>query len=133
MQAPSNPRLIRYLAATIAGAAAAVYVLIAANVITVTEGQAAEAPVPPVVAALLLGAVAVLLVRTERRGVLIGGVGVQLFLIVFYFLVATERVPAFEAWGIVLKVAQGAVLALLAWLLLSRTNTGQPRTPVAPS
>lgn len=131
MQAQSNPKLIRYLAAMIAGAAAAVYVLIAANVITVTEGQAEEAPVPPIVAALLLVAVAVLLVRTDRRGVLIGSLAVQVFLIAFYFLVATERVPAFEAWGIGLKVAQGAVLALLAWLLLSRTTTGQPRAPLA--
>jgi hypothetical protein len=132
MPPPSNPRLIRYLAATLAAAAAAVYVLVAANVITVMEGQADEAPVPPILAAVLLVAVAVLLVRSDRRGVLIGGLGVQVFLIAFYFVVATERDPAFEAWGIGLKVTQGAVLALLAWLLLSRATAGQLRAPLAP-
>jgi hypothetical protein len=128
MRAPSHHTLIRYLAAAIAGAAAIVYVLIAINIITVMEDQADEAPVPPLVAAGLLAAVSVLLCLTGRRGVLIGGAAVQVFLIVLYFLIAGEREPAFEAWGIGLKVAQTAVLALLAWLLLTRATDGRQRT-----
>ena len=120
MPAPSHPVFVRYIAAAISGAAAMVYVLIAANVVTVTEEQAAEAPVPPLVAAVLLAVVAGLLVRSDRRGVLIGAISVQAFLIVFYFVVAIERVPAFEAWGIGLKLAQGVVIVLLTWLLMTR-------------
>jgi hypothetical protein len=61
-----------------------------------------------------------LLVRSDRRDVLIGAISVQAFLMVFYFVVAIERVPAFEAWGIGLKLAQGVGLLLLTWLFLTR-------------
>jgi hypothetical protein len=135
MPAPSHPALVRYVAAAISCAAAMVYVLIAADVVTVMQEQADEAPVPPVVAAVLLAAVAGLLVRSDRRGVLIGAISVQAFLIVFYFVVAIERVPAFEAWGIGLKLAQGIVLVLLTWLLMtSATSDGERSedTPVEP-
>jgi hypothetical protein len=132
MSAPSHPALVRYIAAAISSAAALAYVLIAANVVTVMEEQAAEAPVPPVVAAVLLAVVAGLLVRSDRRGVLIGAISVQAFLIVFYFVVAVERVPAFEAWGVGLKLAQGVVLVLLTWLLLTRAASDGKQSGDAP-
>jgi hypothetical protein len=109
------------------------YVLIAANVVTVMEEQAAEAPVPPVVAAVLLAVVAGLLLRSDRRGVLIGAISVQAFLIVFYFVVAVERVPAFEAWGVGLKLAQGVVLVLLTWLLLTQAASDGKQSWDAPA
>lgn len=132
MPAPSHRALMRYIAAAISCAAASVYVFIATNVVTVMEDQTAEAPVPPIVAAILLAVVAGLLMRSDRRGVLIGAISVQAFLIVFYFLVAIEREPAFEAWGIGLKLAQGVVLVLLTWLLMTRAASDGKRTEDTP-
>jgi hypothetical protein len=128
MPAASHPALVRYIAAAISCAAAMVYLLIAANIVTVTEDQAAEAPVPPLVAAALLAVVAAFLVRSDRREVLIGAISVQAFLIVVYFVVAIERVPAFEAWGIGLKLAQSVVLVLSTWLLVTRAASDAERT-----
>lgn len=132
MPAPSHRTLVRFVAAAISGAAAIVYVLIATNVVTVMEDQTAEAPVPPIVAASLLAVVAGLLVRSDRPGVLIGAMSIQAFLIIFYFLVAIEREPAFEAWGIGLKIAQTAVLLLLTWLLVTRPSSDGQRTRDTP-
>ncbi len=122
MHLTEHAPFVRHAIAAGAALMAAVYVLIATNVITVMEDQATASPVPPIVAAALLGTFATALLVSHRRAVLAGGAGLQVVMILLYLLVGTERVPAFEPWGVGLKVAQLVVLALLLALLLPRRH-----------
>jgi hypothetical protein len=69
-------------------------------------------------ASFLLGA-GLLLLRDNRWLHLLGAV-LQVIVLVGYFAAAGERDPHYEAWGIICKVAQGALLVALAYLALRR-------------
>ncbi|HKI56347.1 MAG TPA: hypothetical protein VKB31_04285 [Trueperaceae bacterium] len=119
----SGTRLrIRLAAGALALANAVVYALIGAGVAVVVE-DAASADVSLAVfgamagAAFLLGAV--LLWSLDNRLVWLAGAAFQVFAIVAYFDVAPQRTPAYEPWGISLKVAQAALLVLLAYLAVT--------------
>jgi hypothetical protein len=127
MDRSRGPRIIRFAAIAGSALAAAVYVFIATDVITVIEDQQSASPAPLVVAAALFALLAVLLVRTTRRSVLIGGIALQVIVLAGYLMIASERTPAFEAWGIAQKVLQGALLVMLVALLLPNWSVGGRR------
>lgn len=121
--APAHPQRLRQIAAAGALILAAVYGLIATDVITVLEDQATASPAPPLVAAVAFTILAFLLLISPRRGVLLFGVVLQAMSIAVYLMVSARRVPAFEAWGIGLKVAQLLLLALFVWLLRAKVKS----------
>lgn len=113
---------LRRVAAALAFANAVVYALIGAGVARVVEdGGSAGVSLAvfgaTAAAAFLLGAV--LLVVIDNRLVWLVGAVFQVFTIVAYLNVAPQRAPAYEPWGISLKIAQAALLALLAYLALT--------------
>jgi len=99
-----------------------VYALIGMGVARVVE-DAAGAGVSLAVfgamagTAFLLGAA--LLVALDNRPAWLVGAAFQLFASVAYVDVAPQRTPAYEPWGIGLKVAQAALLVLLVYLALT--------------
>lgn len=101
---------------------AVLYGLIATSVVTVIEGTADEvatsqlAFATPAVVAYLLGAV--LLARHDRRLVHVLGAMLQVLVIAAYLDVASDRVPAFEVWGVTIRVVQVLLLAVLVALAL---------------
>jgi hypothetical protein len=78
--------------------------------------------------AFLVGAVVLLVV--QRRAVWIVGTLGLAFVIFTYFDLASERSPQFETWGILIRIVQGIMLLVLAYLAirpLSRPSHPPPR------
>ncbi|HEX7172227.1 MAG TPA: hypothetical protein VF365_06425 [Candidatus Limnocylindria bacterium] len=119
-----NRRTIRLAAAAFAGGMAAIYFLIGLGVLTVVEAQDTDASLFGFGAmaggAFLLGAV--LLLATDRRWLWILGALLQLFVAVGYFTVAADRTPAFEVWGLTLRIIQVPLFAALVYLALRPTG-----------
>lgn len=118
---------LRWVAAVLSLANAAVYGLIGAGALRVVEDAPGEGPSLVVFGALAGGAFllgAVLLMRFDRRVLWWIGAAFQAFAIVTYFNVAPQRVPPYEVWGLSLKATQLLLLALL--LVLSLTRAGSP-------
>lgn len=105
------------VAATGAAVVAVAYLLIGVSAIHVVEDQQGTVP-PMLVSALLFAGLTVALARAPRRGVIVAGIALQILVIVGYLAVAAERTPAFEAWGIAIKVVQVALVGMLAYLAL---------------
>ena len=112
---------VRFLAAAGAALVALLYLLIARNVITVIENQAAADAAPLYIAAALFALLSVLLLARPSRSVFVAGAGLQLLVIVGYLLIAAERTPAFEAWGLGIKALQVGMLFGLVALALHRS------------
>lgn len=135
--APTSERRqrIRYSAAAISLTAAIIYVLIGFEILSIVD--LAPAGAPDLLgfglasgAAFLLGAA--LLLATDRRGLWILGAAFQVMVIAMYFVVAEQRIPPFETWGILLKVLQVAILGFLVFLIVNRigpTNEALPAEP----
>jgi hypothetical protein len=119
-----NRRTVRRAAAALAGAMAAIYFLIGLGVLTVVEGQSTDTSLLGFGAmagsAFLLGAV--LLLATDRRWLWILGALLQLFVVGGYVMVAADRTPAFEVWGITLRIIQVPLFAALVYLALRPTT-----------
>lgn len=104
------------------------YGLIAANVVTVIDGPADQVArdqlsfALPAAAAYLLGAG--LLWRFDRRLFWVAGAILQLLVISMYLAVAPQRDPAFEVWGLSIRVLQFGLLAALTYLA---TRPAEPR------
>lgn len=117
---PSSRRPLRLAGAVLAGFIALVYLLIATGVVTVLEGPAAEVRASQLIFGLTAAAFytlgAVLLVRIDRRLLWTLGAALQVFVVVMYVSVGTEREPAFEFWGILLRLVQIALLVVLVLL-----------------
>jgi hypothetical protein len=130
-------RLVRWPAATLSATIAVLYGLIAANVVTVLDGPAEQvardqmAFGTPALVAYLLGAV--LLARYDRQMLWIAGAVLQVLVIAMYIDVASDRDPAFEVWGVVIRVLQVALLILLTYLAVRRPPGRTPRRRAAPT
>jgi hypothetical protein len=112
-------RRIRHFAAAMAAVVSALYFLIGFQIVTVIEppdDQGAFAL--PAGIAFALGALVILAVDT--RWVWIAGAIVQALIILMYFAVSSQREPAFEEWGITIRVAQALLLAALGYLAIRR-------------
>lgn len=116
-------RMIRYAAAGLAAVTAVLYLLIGLHLITVLDGNADQTWGLAPAAAYALGAA--LLVGYDRRLVWILGALLQVFVIYTYFNLAAQRSPAYEVWGIAIRVVQFSLLAVLAYLA---TRPGSERT-----
>lgn len=122
-------RAIRYFAALVAALIAVIYFLIGFNVVSVIDRPSDQVFGLPAGIAYALGAL--LLVVFERRIVWILGAGLQIFVIYMYFNLATQRIPTFEFWGILLRIAQAGVLIALGYLAIrSPQPVGQESRPV---
>lgn len=122
-EAAPRRRIIRYSAAVMAAAAAVIYFMIGFNVVSVIETPSDQVFGIPAGVAYALGAV--LLVVMNRRIVWILGALLQVFVISTYFQYASQRTPAYEIWGIVLRVVQALILIALAYLAI-RQPAAQP-------
>jgi hypothetical protein len=115
-------RTIRHAAAAVAAAMAVVYFLIGLGVLNVggSEGDRAFLWVFGGLAggAFLLGAL--LLVAFDRRWLWIVGAIFQVFVYWAYVGVSKTRTPAFETWGITLRIIQLPLLVALTYLALRR-------------
>jgi hypothetical protein len=115
-------RELRYLAAVLAALTAGLYAVIATGVVTVLEGPADQVAATqtsfgvPAAIAYALGVF--LLLRYDRWIVWVLGALLQMLVVAAYFNVAGERVPAFEMWGITIRVLQIALLAVLVALAI---------------
>ena len=118
-------RTVRYLAAVASAATAALYFGIGAGALTVVDRASPNAPDlfqfgVAAGAAFVVGAI--LLLAFDRRLLWVLGAALQVGVIVMYVVVASERTPPFEVWGLLIKVLQVAVLIALAYLIV------RPRT-----
>lgn len=111
---------IRHAGAAVAALMAAIYFLIGAGVLQVVTpnddpgflfvfGASAGG-------AFLLGAL--LLMRFDHRWLWILGAALQVFVFWGYFTVASDRTPAFEPWGITLRIVQVPLLIALLYLAI---------------
>lgn len=122
-----NRHTIRLVAAGLAAAMAVIYFLIGVGVLTVVDGQAGDPSMlgfgASAGALFLVGAI--LLFEFDRRWLWIAGALLQIFVAAMYVAVSPDRTPAFEVWGITLRVLQVPLFAALVYLAL-RPTAPQP-------
>jgi hypothetical protein len=127
-------RTVRYVAATVSAAMALIYFLIGLGVANVGGGPSDRTFLwifgGAAGGAFLLGAV--LLALFDRRWLWILGALFQVFVYWAYFDVARTRDPAFETWGISLRIIQVPLLLALTYLALrpprgAGLQAGEPR------
>jgi peptidoglycan/LPS O-acetylase OafA/YrhL len=127
--ASTGRRVARLAAAALALLVALLYALIAGGLVTVLDGPTAArdqlAFATPAAVAYLVGAV--LLLRSDQRRLLVLGALLQVAVIAQYLNLASEREPPFEPWGITIRVAQAALLAVLVLLAIGPTRHHVPR------
>ena len=105
---------LRSFAALVSALIAGIYFLIGFNIVSVLD-----TPIDQtfgLAAGLAYAFGAVLLLALDRRLVWILGAILQVFVIYTYFNFAPQRIPAFEIWGILLRVGQLAILIALTYL-----------------
>jgi hypothetical protein len=119
--AQKQRRTIRYLAAAIAAITAVVYLLVGFGVLRVVDHASPDAP-PLLDFGLMAGAAfglgALLLLTLDNRILWWLGALLQVGVIVMYVVVGQDRTPAFEIWGIAIKVLQAVLLGALLYLAL---------------
>ena len=120
-------RAARYAAAGLAGAIATIYFLIAAGVLTVVTPVENDSSMVAfgisAGSAFLVGAL--LLLAFDRRILWVLGAALQLLVVWGYLAVAPDRTPAFEFWGISLRVIQLPLFAALACLAVGSARQAE--------
>lgn len=112
----SRRRTVQLLAVTLASLTSLMYFLIGFQVLTVLENPEDQTVFGLISGtAFLLGAVAIQ-VFGDRRLLMGLGALTQAFIIFTYLNLASEREPAFEVWGITIRVIQVLLLAALVYL-----------------
>lgn len=112
---PEGASRPRHLAVAVSASIALVYVLIYLGVLPIDAAEAGELGVLGVVGAVF-AAVALLLWKTSSRTMWVGVVVMQLLMGAMYLAVAPERDPAFEVWGVLVRVLSLVLVAAVAWL-----------------
>lgn len=119
--AQKQRRTVRYLAAAIVAITAVMYLLIGVGVLRVVDQVSPDAP-PLLDFGLMAGAAfglgALLLLTLDNRILWVLGALLQVGVIVMYVVVGQERTPAFEPWGITIKMLQVVLLGALLYLAL---------------
>lgn len=112
--------MLRRIGAGLCGVMAAVYVLIGLEVVTI--GTAGDADIDIGVfgfgAASIFVLGAVLLLAVDRKVLWGLGAAFQLMMMAMYVGVSADRTPAFEAWGLGLRVPQVLLFAVLVALVV---------------
>lgn len=116
---------VRYIAAAGSATAAVIYLLIGFNVITVVTDQGPGLVPPMLISGGLFALLSLLCLLSARHMVWMAGAGLQILVIVGYLAISSERNPAFEVWGIALKVVQVALLAAFGYLIVRSSRTGR--------
>lgn len=118
-------RRARHLAAALSVVIAGLYACIAlgiAHVVeTTTSGEELGirlAFATPAAVVFFVGAF--LLLRYDDRRLWLAGVVLQLLIIAMYISVGADREPAFEAWGIAIRVVQVLLLVPLTYLAVRK-------------
>jgi len=111
-----NRRAIRRTAAGLCGVIAIVYLAIAADATSIEATEEISLVVFGVGAASIFLVGAALLLTLDRRLLWAAGAALQLMIGAMYVAVSSDRTPAFEAWGIGLRVLQVPLLVLLVLL-----------------
>jgi hypothetical protein len=125
VMSPAIVQRIRFAAVALSGVVAVLYLLIGISAIAVVDGQTGLVP-PILIASGLFAALAVMAVARPSRPLWITGGLLQVLVMLGYFAISAERTPAFEAWGIGVKVLQVLLLAAFLTLLLHRPRREQP-------
>jgi hypothetical protein len=110
---------VRYVGALASAAMAVIYFLIGLHVLDVggsTTGESVDLAVFGFSAGSAFLVLSVLLMLTDRRWVWILAAIFQVWVSVIYFSVSGTRVPAFELWGITLRVIQLPLFVVLVYL-----------------
>lgn len=126
MHSPQNRRLIRYFAGLLSAIIAMIYFLIGFRVVSVIDDPSAQ--IFGIFAGLAYGLGLILLLRFDRRSFWIVGALFQVFVIAMYFNMASQRTPAYEPWGISLRVIQ--LVLLIALIVLSLRQPEQVQNPL---
>jgi peptidoglycan/LPS O-acetylase OafA/YrhL len=112
----SNRRAMRRTAAGICGVVAAIYLAIAAGATSIEPSDDMDLVVFGVGAASIFLVGAALLMTQDRRPLWAAGAVLQLMIGGMYLVVSSDRTPAFEVWGLGLRVLQVPLLVLLVLL-----------------
>jgi hypothetical protein len=111
---------VRYAAAALAATMAGIYYLIALGVLEVVDTSAAGAGTDMFAFGMMAGSGfllgAILLAFFDRRILWILGAVLQVLVFSMYLAVSSTREPAFELWGIALRVLQVPLFAALVYL-----------------
>jgi len=137
----SNRRAMRRTAAGICVVVAAIYLAIAAELTSIGPSDEMDLVVFGVGAAAIFLVGAALLLTQDRRPLWAAGAALQLMIGAMYLAVSSDRVPAFEVWGLGLRVLQVPLLVLLVLLAVRPVedaaergaSTGSAVDPEAPS
>jgi flagellar biosynthesis protein FliR len=96
-------------------ATAVMYFLIGFHVVSVLDANADQSWAIFAGAAYAFGTL--LLLAFDKRAFWILGALLQVFVILTYFSVASQRTPAYEVWGILIRIAQLMLLIALVYLV----------------
>lgn len=107
---------VQWAAIGLAGLSSLFYLLIALNVVSLGEISRAEQRAFGIPAAAVFAGGAIAALLWDRRWLwIVASIGLAL-IIMMYFRLASERVPPFETWGILIRVVQFPLLASLIYL-----------------
>jgi hypothetical protein len=120
-QEAQRRRIIRYFAAAMSGLTTIIYLMIGFNVVSVLDTPTDQIFGFFAATAYALGVV--LLLAFDRRLVWTLGAIFQVFVIFTYFNLAPQRSPAYELWGILLRVIQVALFFALVYLASRPSST----------
>lgn len=127
MELMETRKIVRWSAAGLSGITALLYLLIGLNVVSIGEITPEEQTAFALpAAAVFLGGLIVALLWDKRWLWLVGALGLTL-IIVMYFNLASQRVPDYEVWGILIRVVQ--VPLLVSLLYLGFTTPGEKPAP----
>lgn len=115
--ADRTSRLAVSVAAGLCLLIAAVYLMIGLRAVTVIEPSDDQSVFGFIATAAFVG-FALLVLAVRRRIVWIGLAATQVLIAFVYFDLASERVPAFEPWGVALRILQVPLLVALGYLIV---------------
>jgi hypothetical protein len=116
-------RVMRRTAAGLCGVIAAVYLAIAPGASSMESTEEMSLVGFGVGAASIFLIGAALLLTLDRRPLWAAGAALQLMIVAMYVAVSADRTPAFEAWGIGIRVLQ---VPLLVHLVLLAVRAARP-------
>lgn len=114
----SRRRAARYAAAVLSAVVGILYLLVGLNVLDiegVTSGEQAAFAIP---AAVIHFGGSFVALRWDKRWLWITGTIGLALIILQYFNLASDRDPAYETWGIVIRIVQAPLLVALAYLAM---------------
>ena len=119
VEASHRRRRVRLFAAAMAAIVGLLYLLIGLSFVQVVQPAPGDSSAQlyfglPAALAFLFGAC--LLLLTDHRWLWVLGAILQVLVMSMYFAVAPTRVPSFELWGVLIRIAQVPLLIALAYL-----------------